>query len=129
MRRRPMQIETPLLAIDIDAAVSASANRLAEDVFVIAIVVAELELGDVQRQILRADLVECSDDAALEDRPEAFNRVGVDRANDVLAQRVVDDAVRVSGVQPAIPNPLIGAKQANFLGYRATYKRREGRTI
>ena len=56
-----------------------SADRLAEDVGVVAVVVAELELGDVERQIFGADFVECADNAALEDRPEAFNRVGVDR--------------------------------------------------
>ena len=65
-----------------------------ENVRVVPIVIAELKLRDVQRQILVADLVERADDAALEDRPEAFNRVRVDRADDVLLVAVIDDAVR-----------------------------------
>jgi hypothetical protein len=80
------------------ATLSASFNRLAEDVLVQPVVVAELELGDVQREILLADLVERADDAALDEGPEAFDRVRVDRADDVLALGMVDrrmlDAVR-----------------------------------
>jgi hypothetical protein len=63
---------------------SASPDRLAEDVLVFPIVVPELELGDIERHVLGADLVECADNTALEDRPEAFNRVGVDRADYIL---------------------------------------------
>ena len=51
-----------------DEVVSASFNRRSEDVRVLAIIVAELELGDVERHVLGADLVECADNAALEDR-------------------------------------------------------------
>jgi hypothetical protein len=36
-------------------------------------------------QILLANLVVGSDNAALENRPEALNRIGVNCANDVLA--------------------------------------------
>jgi hypothetical protein len=39
--------------------------------------IAELEFRNVERHIFGAHLVEASDDAALEDRPEAFNRVRV----------------------------------------------------
>ena len=62
------------------------ADRFAENVSVVAVVVAELELRDIQRQVLGADFVERANDAALEDRPEAFNRVGVDRADDVFVR-------------------------------------------
>ena len=61
----------------------------------IAVIVAELELRDVQRQVFRADFVERAHDAALEDAPEAFNRIGVDRADDVLPRVVIDRLVIV----------------------------------
>ena len=61
-----------------------SAYRRSENIRVEAVVVAELKFRDVQRHIFGADFVERADHAALEDRPEAFNRVGVDRADDVL---------------------------------------------
>jgi len=80
--------------------VSNSLYRLAEDVRVLSVVVAELKLRDVQRQVLGADLVEGADHAALEDRPEALDGVGVDRADDIFALAVVDDRMRVLGVQP-----------------------------
>ncbi len=63
----------------------ASANSVAKNVFVTPVVVPKLELGDVERQILCADLVERANNAPLKDRPKAFNRVGVDRADNVLA--------------------------------------------
>ena len=56
-----------------------------KNVFVLPVVVAELKLRDIQRQVLGADLVEGADHAALEDRPETLNRVRVDRADDVRA--------------------------------------------
>jgi hypothetical protein len=99
-----------------------SSDRLAEDVLIIAVVVAELEFGDVQRQILGADLVECADYAAFEDRPEALDRVRVDRADDVLTLAVVNDTVWELLIKPAIAAPLVSAKQANLLGHRAAYK-------
>jgi hypothetical protein len=47
-----------------------------------------LELGDIEVQILFADVMECADDPALEDAPEAFNRVRVNGAGDVFLVRV-----------------------------------------
>src|SRR6266567_2337344 len=75
------------------ATFSASADRRSEDVRVLPVVVTELELGNVQRKIFLADLVEGADHAAFDDRPEAFNGVGVGCADDVLTVRVVDDAM------------------------------------
>ena len=43
-----------------------------------------MEFRNVQRQILGADIVEAADNAALADRPKAFNCVGVDCADNVL---------------------------------------------
>ena len=74
---------------------SAPCYGFSKDIGVVPVVVAELEFGDVQRQIFAADLVEGADDAALEDRPEAFNRVRVDRADDVLLGDVIDDLMGI----------------------------------
>src|SRR5271170_4923211 len=57
---------------------SASLDCRAENVWIEAIVIAELKFGDVHRHILSADLVERANDAAFEDRPEAFDGLGMD---------------------------------------------------
>jgi hypothetical protein len=53
-----------------------------------------LKLRDVERQIFLADFVEAPDDAALEDAPETFNRVGVKRADNVVALAMIDALMR-----------------------------------
>jgi len=63
-------------------------DRRAENIRVHAVVIPELELGDIEVQILFADVMECADDPALEDAPEAFNRVRVNGAGDVFLVRV-----------------------------------------
>jgi hypothetical protein len=62
----------------------ATFNGRAENVRVCPVIVAELERRDIQRHVLGADLVEATDNTALEDQPEAFNRIRVDRADNVL---------------------------------------------
>jgi hypothetical protein len=74
----------------------ASPDRLAKDIRVFSVIVAELELGDVQRQVLGTDLMKRTDDTALEDRPETLDGLGMDRTDDVLAFSVVDDPVRMT---------------------------------
>jgi hypothetical protein len=74
----------------------ASLNRCPEDVGVLPIVIPELELGDIQVQILFADLVERPDDAALQNRPKAFDGLCVDRADDVLASAIINGAMVVT---------------------------------
>src|SRR5438105_2495160 len=103
MRRQPGTLSAlqPLLSRPIQR-FSASPDRLTEDVLILPVVVPELKFGDVERQILGADLVEGADNAAFENRPEALDRVGVDRADNVLVRRVPDHGMRVFLVQPAI---------------------------
>jgi hypothetical protein len=59
---------------------SASAGYRAEYIGIHAVIVPELKLGNVQWHVLGADLVECSNHAALENRSKLFNRIRVDRA-------------------------------------------------
>jgi hypothetical protein len=93
---------------------SASPYRLREDIIVLAVVVAELELGNVQRQILFAHVVECADDPALQDAPETFNGLSVNRANNVLVDRVINVLMRIFAIELVVADPLIGAEQADL---------------
>jgi hypothetical protein len=69
---------------------SALADGLTKDVSVQSIVVPELEFSNVQRQIFAADLVEVAHDTALDERPEAFDCVRMNRAYNVLPLIVID---------------------------------------
>src|SRR6266446_4455806 len=102
---------------------STSRNRRSEDVRVLAIIVAELELGNIERKILFADFVEGADATALNQRPETFNRVGVDRADHVIAPGVINDDVRIFLVEMLVADPLVGAKQANLVRNCFMHKR------
>jgi hypothetical protein len=93
----------------------ASLDRRSKDISVLAIVISELEFRDVQRHIFCAHLVECANDAALEDGPEALNRVGVDCADHILALGMVNDAVREFLAQLPVACPIVGAKQADLM--------------
>src|SRR3954453_10962333 len=96
---------------------SAACYRGPEYVGVIAVVVAELKFRDVQRQILAAHLVEIADDAALKQRPEAFNRLRVNRAVNVLLVAMIDGRVRVAAFfQANVDAVFIGREQANLVG-------------
>jgi hypothetical protein len=64
--------------------VSAPTYCRAKNVRVVSVVVPELEFRDVQRQIFAADFVEAPHDAALQQRPEAVNRGGMDDAINIL---------------------------------------------
>ena len=69
---------------------SASLYRRSENVIIDAIIVPELEPRNIEREIFATDLVVATDDAALEDTPEALNRVRAHRANHVPLGGVVD---------------------------------------
>ncbi len=91
-----------------------SRNRRSENVRVPPVVIAELELRDVQRHVFAADFVEAADDAALEDRPEAFNRIGVDCSDDILPSGMVYCAVLEAG-QGLVDLALVGREQADLV--------------
>src|SRR6266550_7374250 len=58
--------------------------------------------------------MERADHAAFEDRPETFNCVGVDCADDVLAFRMIDDAVRIFFRKLLVSSPSVGCEQTDF---------------
>jgi hypothetical protein len=93
-----------------------TAYSRSKNICVLAVVVAELKFRDIQWKVLFADVVEGADNAAFEDAPKALNRVRVDRANDVIAARMVDSNVlRKFFVQVLVANPLIRNQQANLV--------------
>ena len=73
---------------------SASLDRRSENIRVFPIIIAELELGNIERYIFPAYLVEAPDDAALEDRPETFDSLGMDCAHDILPLGMVNGGMR-----------------------------------
>jgi hypothetical protein len=90
---------------------SAARYEQPEWVFYVARVVAELKLVDVERHISFGHLVECAHDAVLEQRPEALNRVGVDRADKILVMSVPDHLMRILAGEAAIADPFIRDEQ------------------
>jgi hypothetical protein len=66
-----------------------SPYRRFENVRILPVVIAELELGNIERHIFPAHFVERADHAALENRPEALDGLGVNCANDILTSRMV----------------------------------------
>jgi len=105
-----------------DRVMLASLDRRAENVCVHPIVVSELEFGDVEREILFADLVECAHHAALNDRPEAFDGVRVDRASNILVSAMVNDAEWVFATKRPIPFAFIGAQETDFVRNHFTHE-------
>jgi hypothetical protein len=73
-------------------------------------------------QILPTYLVVSSNNSALQDRPESLNRVGVNRANDMLANSVIDGLMRETALQAAIAGISIGAEKANSVRYGLSHE-------
>jgi len=95
---------------------SARLNGSSENVGVHAVVIAPRKLCDVQGEIFAADLVECAHDTALEDAPEAFDRVGVDRTDNVILRVMPDGMVRIVGGEFAVGRMLISREKRAFVG-------------
>ncbi len=110
---------SPLAETDASDHASAACYRLIKNGGIVPIVISELKLGDVQRHVLGADFVEHADHAAFEDRPEALNRVRVNRADDVFVSRVPYDFVlRKFAVQGVVSPQVVGGEQTDLVGNR-----------
>ena len=86
----------------------ATLNRNAEDVRVLAVIVVAAELRHAEGEIFQADFMVGADYAALQQRPKALNRIGMDGANKVLANFVITDDARIVGVEPPCMAGLSG---------------------
>jgi len=98
--------------------VLASLDRRSKNVRVLPVVITELEFGNIERHIFPAHFMERADDAALEDRPEAFDGLSMDCSYDVLASRMVNGRVWVIPVERIVAWVLIGTKQADPVRHR-----------
>jgi hypothetical protein len=96
---------------------SAPLDRRTEYICVIPVVISELKLSDVKMQIFLANLMISTDNPALQDRPEAFNRIGVNCANDMLTNGVINGLVREAVLQSYVAGVSIGAEKANAVRY------------
>jgi len=96
---------------------SASLDRRSKDIRVLPIVISELELSNILRHVLPANLVKRTDDTALDDRPKAFNGLSMNGADNILLFGMIDNRMRVFAVKAMIASPLIGAKQADLVRY------------
>jgi hypothetical protein len=83
-----------------------SLNGGTEDVIVEAIIIPELELRNVKWHVLGADHVERANDTALEDAPEAINRLNMDGTDHVLPLGIVNGGMRISLVETLVANPF-----------------------
>jgi hypothetical protein len=90
-------------------------DRCSEHVGIEPVIISELKLRDVQRHVFGARFVERADDAALEDRPKALNRVGVNSTNNILMSVVIDRTVRVFSQIIAVSGPSVGCQQTDFV--------------
>lgn len=95
----------------------ASPYRRSEDVSIISIVVSKLKFSVIEMQVFFADFMERSDNATFQDRPEALNRVGMNRANNVLANAMVYGCMREAVVHPIVTGPSICVEQTDASGY------------
>src|SRR6478736_10000283 len=90
---------------------SASCYSCAENVLMESVVVAELKFRHVVRKIFFANFIKRPDHTMLEDRPEALDGVGMNRANHVLTSCMMNDLVRILVAQLPVAHPLIDYEQ------------------
>lgn len=121
----PTKIELPLLTQGTTGLIifSARSYRRTKDVRVLAVVVPELELIDVQREILTADFMECTDDATFDDGPEALDGVRVNRTAHVFIAAVMHDTERVFVPKRFVRGMFIGGQQTYLVRHDLTHER------
>jgi len=89
-----------------------------------AVVVAEIEFGQIPINVFPIDVLIDTDQAALEDGEEAFERVGMNVIPDVLALGMIDAGMlpdemtvdgRAVGVEPAVTIKVLPERTANAI--------------
>jgi hypothetical protein len=88
-----------------------------ENIRVLATVVSELGLSDIEWEVFPADPVEAVHNPAFEDRPKAFNRnrIGTDRAHDIFTASVPHLAVWIEPPKVRIGVVVVSREQAYFI--------------
>src|SRR5664279_6226114 len=93
----------------------ASTNSRSANVCVLVVIIAKLELGNIERHVVPAHFVERADHSALEDGPEAFDGLSMDFADNILSLGMLNGGVREVFAKAIIACPFVGAKQTNFV--------------
>lgn len=106
----------------LQAACSATCYDCVENIRILAVIVAERELRQVQRQVCLAHIVERAHDATLQQAPEAIQVRRVNVAAHILALGMVDRLVRELTVQTGIASVFISGDQRHPLVYRLTHE-------
>jgi hypothetical protein len=101
---------------------SASCYCIPENIVIKAIVVPELKLSNVERQIFPAHLVVAAHHAALQDRPEAFDGIGVNCADNIITAALADNLMREGIAKKPISGMFVGCQQANLCGDSFAHK-------
>lgn len=99
--------------------------RRTENVRILAVVVSELELIDVERKIFLGHFMERTNDAPLNDTPESFNGVRVNRAAYILIAAVMDNAEWIFTPKVVIALVFVCGKQTNLVGHHFAHERSE----
>jgi hypothetical protein len=94
---------------------SASCYGFTENIRILPVIVAELKLSKVERQILLADMMIGANDATLKQRPKVFNVVGMDLSAHILALTMANSLVRISWLEPAITGMFVRSYQVNSI--------------
>jgi hypothetical protein len=68
-------------------------------------------------------------DATLEDRPKSLNRIGVDSANDMLANGMIDRLMWETVFRAAVARIRVGAEQADTVRYGLAHEGLKGISI
>jgi hypothetical protein len=97
---------------------SAASYGLSKDVGILSIVVAELKLREVEREIFLTHVMVRHDDSAFEQRPEGIERLGMHFAAHIFTLHVINGHVRKHTIQVLIANILIGRDQGHFVADR-----------
>lgn len=97
-----------------------------EDDAVVPVVVAELELGHVEWQVLGAGLVEGAHDPALDEGPEPVDRLRVDGADHMLLASVADELVREILAQTLVVRVFVHPSRAGQPWWTPSHGRSSG---
>lgn len=114
-----------------EPSVTTSATRYEQidEIGIAARIVPELEFVDVEWHVGIRQLVISADHPALEQRPEAFDVLSVNRTDDVLSFGVVNGFMWVLRSEAAIADPLVGREQTYLFRDDFAHKALECRAI
>src|SRR5579885_113843 len=96
---------------------SAACYRGSKNIGVVAVIIAKLELCDVEGQIFAAYLVVGANNAALHDRPEAFNRICVNGTHNIVSRALADHLMRILSAKQPIARVFVCGEQAHLVRY------------